>query len=219
MRVSYLRQPGFLEKDLNIFRYLVQTIFSFYISWILFLRSFFRKERPLFTFIVILLYPFYTLIVPTNVAFDPFIQMRFLLTIGIYLLGVDALGSMIASNINKMPYLIAFFDNRNKTGIEGFYLSSGWSALFVGKTAMTSTGRAAIAAALTSGGVFLYQGHLQRFHESTENARQRAHESAEAARQRAYNNYTHARDQYDKSFFKRGPKPTWSEKDYKTWSD
>lgn len=199
-------------------------------SWILFVRSFFLKERPLFIVVVTLMYPFVTFVVPTDVAFDSFIQMRLLLVIGIYLLSIDAIGSVIASNIHKLPYLNTFFSGRNKETLKGIYLSAGWSALIVGKTAMTSTGRAAIAAALVSGGVFLYQGRLQRIHESTENAHQRAYESAEAARQRAhesdeaargraYNNYTHARDQYEKSFFKRGPKPTWSEKDFKSWSD
>ena len=84
---------------------------------------------------------------------------------------------------------------------------------------MTATGRAAIGAAFVSGGAFLYNNYLQRMHESALAQSQRAHESGQAERQRAYANYTYARDQYDKSYFKRGPRPTWSEKDFSVWSD
>lgn len=194
-------------------------------SWVLFIRSFFFKERPLFILFVSLIYPIFTLIYPTDTLYDPFIQMRFLLAVGIYLIGIDALGNLISINIQKMPYLDAFFANRNKNSLKGLYLSAGWSAIFVGKTAMSSTGRAAIVAALVSGGIFLVNGHMQRTHESAEAACQRAHESAEAARQRAheiteaarqraYEDYKHARDQYEKQFFKQGPKPTWSEDNF-----
>ena len=40
--------------------------------------------------------------------------MRILLIIGFYLLGLDAIGSMIAAKIESMHYLIRFFDNHTK---------------------------------------------------------------------------------------------------------
>ena len=188
-------------------------------SWVLFIRSFFLVERPLFLFFIICLYPFFTLFVTVDANWAPFVHMRVLMTFGIYLIGMDSIGSFFAKNIMEFPYLIDFFSNRNTSTFEGKYLHAGWSALIIGKTPMTATGRAAIGAAFVSGGAFLYNNYLQRMHESALAQSQRAHESGQAERQRAYANYTYARDQYDKSYFKRGPRPTWSEKDFSVWSD
>ena len=78
--------------------------------------------------------------------------MRLLIAIGLYLIGIDSMGSYLAKNINQFPYLIDFFSGRNTFTLEGKYLYAGWSALIIGKTPMTATGRAAIAAAFVSGG-------------------------------------------------------------------
>lgn len=214
-------------KSFTGFLVLLKTnVICLYCSWVLFLRSFFLKENPLFIYIISLVYPMCTLIIPTNTAFDAFIQMRFLLIIGVYLISVDMVGSYISQLIisKKKPYINDFFqDHKNN-----FYLTAGWSAVIIGKTPMTATGRAAIFAGLVSGGVFLYNGHLQRAHETMQASQQRAHETTQASqqqahetmqatRQRAYQNYTYARDQYDNKFVKRGPKPTWSEENYTDW--
>lgn len=129
--------------------------------------------------------------------------MCILLIIGIYLISIDSLGSYISNIIisQDRPYLNHFFNNRDNNA----YLSAGWSAIIIGKTPMT--GRAAIAG-FVSGGVYLYNGYLQR-----------AHETSQAARQRAYSNYTYARDEYNKSYFKCGSKLTWSEENYTSWTD
>ena len=204
-------------KDVNFRRFLTETIICYYSSYILFVRSFFLKERPKFIVVINLMYPLYTFLIPTNVAFDAFIQMRILLIIGLYLISIDSLAGYISKIIVSQdhPYLNHFFNNRDHNA----YLSAGWSAIIIGKTPMTATGRAAIAAGFVSGGVFLYNGYLQRTHETSQAASQRAHESSEAARQRAYSNYTYARDEYNKSYFKRGSKPTWSEENYTSWTD
>ena len=194
-------------------------IICYYASGVLFIRSFFLVERPLFLFFIISIYPLFTLFITVDASWAPFIHMRLLIAIGLYLIGIDSMGSYLAKNINQFPYLIDFFSGRNTFTLEGKYLYAGWSALIIGKTPMTATGRAAIAAAFVSGGFFLYNNHLQRVYDSEEAERQRTHESAEAVRQRAFANYTYARDQYDKSYFKRGPKPTWSEKDFNNWSE
>ena len=113
--------------------------------------------------------------------------MRILLIIGTYLIAIDTIGSYISEIIlnKKYTYLNNFFEIRDQNK----YLLAGWSTIIIGKTPMTATGRAAIGAGFISGGVFLYNGHLQR-----------AHEISQAALWRAY----------DKSYFRKGPKPVWS---------
>jgi hypothetical protein len=194
-----------------------RTLLCFYVSIVLFIRSFFLKERPLFVFFIITIYPLLTLFFNLDPNWSPFVNMRLLLSLGFSLIAMDSLSSSIATHISKYPYLIEFFNNRDLSTLKGQFLAAGWSALIIGRTPMTASGRAAIAAAFVSGGVYLYNSHLQRVHEAAQTVRQHAHENEQAMRQRAYANYTYARDQYDKAYIKKGPKPTWSEQDYKVW--
>ena len=196
-----------------------QKFICFYCYWILFIRSFFIKENPTFIFIISLLYPVYTLIMPTDINYDAFIQMRLLLSVGIYLISIDSLGSYISEIIinNKYPYLTEFFNNQKSTS----YFQAGWSTLIIGKTPMTSTGRAAIVAAFVSGGIFFYQGHLQRTYEAEQANKQRTHETEQDAKKRAYNNYQDAQKDYSsKRFYQtKGEKPHWDESKWEKWSN
>lgn len=210
-----------------------QKIYCFYISCILFVRSFFLKERPGFILFINLFYPTITLIIPTNLEFNAFVHMRLLMIIGVYLIMIDYQGSVISKKIlssEKDSYLNKFLENRYNNTIKGAFVRAGLSALFMGKTPMTATGRATMIGAVFSGGVFLYNEHLKRNHDKQQASAHHAHEQQQASahhiheqqqaeQQRAYSNYTYARDQYDKSWFKKGPRPVWSEKDSSSWKD
>ena len=215
LRYIYLRNTGNLCINIKLIPFLKEQLICYYSSWILFLRSFFLKERPGFIIFISMIYPAFTFVVPTDVTFDAFIQMRILLIIGVYLISVDTIGSYISEIIlnKKYPYLNDFFQNR-----ENYYISAGWSAIIIGKTPMTPTGRAAIAAGIISGGAFLYNGYLQRTHDASQAAQQRAHEASQAARQRAFQNFLESRKSYDSSFFKKGERPQWNEDQWDYWS-
>ena len=166
------------------FKYLITV----YASWILFVRSFFLKETPYFIPIMALLAHanLYVKVLPqygiTSITF-------LFLWMGVYLIAIDSLGSLISSyalsgTTNLFDQVIPFLTKERSSMIEIFYKSAGYSAILIGKTAMTATGRASLIIGGGTGIGYLINAHLERRHKSFENEKTREATSREAQKQR-----------------------------------
>ena len=170
------------------FSFSLKYLLTIYASWILFVRSFFLIERPWIIPVLILLAHanLYLKILPD---YDIISVTHFFLWFGIYCIGIDSLGSMISSYAlsntpNLLDQLLPFLNEKPKNILTDYYRCSGITALIIGKTAMSSTGRAAIVVGVISGGGYLINAHLQRQHDAVENAKNRDATAREAQRNR-----------------------------------
>jgi len=142
----------------------------------------------------------------------------------------DKLGSYFAEIFENDTVLASIFLIVPFTNIplKRFYSSK---AFFLGKTAMTSTGKATIIAAVFIASTSLVNAHFERgamnsrakAEQDAMNARDernRAYQNAQDERNRAYQNYQDARKDYNSTplYKKRGKEPSWDEATWKDWS-
>jgi hypothetical protein len=166
----------------------VKYIVTVYASWILFIRSFFIKEHPWLIPLLLLLahMNLYYQIWP---IFDLTFIMRFFLWLGMYCLAIDSLGSLISTyalsgTSNLFDQVLPLLTKKHSNIILEYYCSISVTALIIGKTAMTATGRAALGVGLISGAGYLINAQLDRQHQAEQNKQARDFTAQEAQRQR-----------------------------------
>ena len=131
-------------------------------------------------------------------SFD-FLKITFsFLWLGIYMMAIDHVGSLISTYaLKRTPGLfddiVPFFGRNKNNVVTDFYTSAGIMALTVGKTAITSTGRAAIFVGLISGAGLLVNAHFKRQFQAEQNTLNRAHQSSEAQKHRDWKDYNNAK--------------------------
>jgi hypothetical protein len=169
---------------------LLKYIITIYSSWILFVRSFFIKEHPRFIPLLLIIghLNLYFNIIP---SYDIKALTYWFLWLGIYCIGIDTLGSIISSHAlqgtsSLFDQVIPFLTQERKSYFVNYYLHAGITALIIGKTPMTSTGRAALGVGVISGIGYLINAHLDRQHQGAQNARQREWQGNQAQQQREW---------------------------------
>jgi hypothetical protein len=196
----------FYSSSAKIFIYKKLKLFiTYYISFLLFIRSFFLRERP---YIIPLLIGIITS--NTFYQFLPFITtmatpIYTFSIIGIYLIGVDSicsvLSKLILENVSGIwDEVYAFLTSSSHSTFINYYKSAGLMGLIIGKTPMTATGRAALGAAII-GGTFLITNTLILGHQqAAEGQRNRDFQAAESQRHRDFQNRQYQKDQEWKSY-------------------
>lgn len=170
----------------------IKKLITYYLSFILFIRSFFLVERPLFIPIIVgilAILGFYH-VIPGYTPFE--LSFFTLLWLGVYLISLDNIGSYISSLIiEKVPgitdQVLSFLLDGSQNSIIAYYKAVSLTALIFGKTAMTSTGRAAVGAAFITGAFFYANAYAERKHTRTEAEKQRDFNAAEAKKQQDFN--------------------------------
>jgi hypothetical protein len=212
--------------------------------WILYVRSFFIKDRT--SIIVLYVLPMITcvFIFLANMfpdIFNGFSAFYFQMYLGSQLLIYDEIGSRISYNlynhadpILSQQHMQPFLQHRNIIVRHMSFVSI--SNVIIGKTAMTATGRATLVVGAFTGSAWLYNSYREReaadlrSQADREAANQRAQQdrearifaaakaAREAAKIRAYQNYQDARRRYDnRRFYSKETKPQWDEDAWKDW--
>lgn len=164
--------------------------------WILYIRSWFIKDQTqrmviIFIPLVTISFIFLNKIYPN--FFTCIQNTYFFIYIGSQLVVYDTLGSKISENIltSQNPLfstttLIVLAHNKNPV-IRHIFRRVNYSAMFMGKTAMSATGRAALVAAVFTGIAYSINGHLDRTAANQRAALDRAAADQRAAADRAAN--------------------------------
>jgi len=137
--------------------------------WVLFIRSFFLTPRSFYISLILITF-ISSSIAPLSHFFptlNQFTAVYFQVYIGIQLLVYDDLASRISSHLLTDPdpilCLTSLTTLSNSTNLIKRKVSvKAIGSLFIGKTPMTATGRAALVGAAFTGGTWLYNERLNR---------------------------------------------------------
>lgn len=214
-----------------------RNLFLIACLWILYVRSFFIKDRTYFVVFYFLpfmttLFIFLTYIFPD--IFTGFSAFYFHMYLGSQFIIYDEIGSRISHNFINTPDSIFSHQNLqhflNHRNVVVRHISfTAISNIIIGKTAMTATGRATLVVGAFTGSAWLYNNYRDReaaearaqADRSAADARAQADRSAADLQQekaRAYQNYQDARHSYEKKrFHYRDHKPQWDEDTWYDW--
>ena len=176
-------------------------IFFYYILFVLFIRSFFKKERPVIIILIGILF-FFNLFVITFFTTISFIN--FTLLLGVYMFVLDVYGNVFSTLLLTNPdsgFTLAFYlfldhQKTSKNVIKRFVGFRAAASIFFGPSGLTPTGKASIFVAVSTSCALIVNSELDRrhatilqedaqSHASRENALNRTHESRENALNRA----------------------------------
>lgn len=231
--LTFFQNPSDISEMFNIAFFslylknnlLIKRMIRTYFIFILYIRSFFLEEKPEFIYGVSILLFLIKYTYPNSISF---FQVTYIwLALGVNLIFVDLLGSQISNyalsehGLWFTTYLTITLKNSslNMKRHIGFKAAS---ALIIGKTPMTATGRATLTVGFITGCGWLYNERLnrihqkemaaeQRVHQEQEAIKQRVHQEQEAAKQRAYDFYKQQHEKWENKRFNKGTEPKYDE--------
>lgn len=177
----------------------VRFFFKYYFLFILVFRSLFISGSRLPIFIPVIMCALIGIFSPKEFTYIE--HMVFWFAYGSNLLIYDGLGEWLTSYVQKPEGLwfstfLTVSAATNKRLIVRKVFTQAFVGLFLGKTAMTSTGRAAIITGVCAGGFLLTNSYLERLHTSAEKEKDRAHARAENERNRSHASYENDKERW-----------------------
>jgi len=150
---------------------------------VLFIRSFFKKERPVIIILIGIFFIF-NLFVVSLISTISFIN--FTLLLGIYMLALDVYGNVFSTLLLTNPdsmFTLAFYlflENKktSKNVIKRYMGMRAAASIFFGPSGLTPTGKSSILIAMSTGVALIVNSELDRRHDTRENVLNREHVTA-----------------------------------------
>ena len=179
-----------------------------YVAFLFYIRSFFLKERKYFIPCLMFFSTPFSIYVFNRFELEKilghflFINSFILFFVGFSFIFIDIFCSAVSNSLLHisdsstffMKELHSFFFNPPNTMITSHYKAGGVTALLLGKSAMTPTGRAAIMAGVITVGGVLANTVLQNYLETQTQAREHAYQSQTQVREHAHQIETQIRE-------------------------
>jgi uncharacterized membrane protein len=183
--VKRLITNAFIRLQKN--RILVKLL-TYYCIFVLTIRGFFIKdEYPEIVYLIVLIIGLVKLSGIVQITVITYLSLWFYS--GLFLIGYDQLGSLIARFAETNPTapltvsLLTIIKTPTTNFIKRYSFTSTAYSMIVGTTKMSSTGRASIVVALTSGLIagtgYIFNEHLNRVHDEMLQGLNRAHDETQ----------------------------------------